>query len=201
MTMNTDYTLLATAAFFGGCTVVLLVLHVLRPLKWRKMRRQVDALIKVRLTQQLQSHEARCPMVQVFTQPDGSFIHPEATPPDVKKQNHKFLFSFMMTNYPNFVKELGEHTHTRLSITEQQTCFLVKLGMRNKQIAECIGVSPNSVIKTKQRLRPKLAGAPEGEELTRWIQQLGEPLSQLPPGYMVFTDEQTPEDKGFKIKR
>lgn len=51
MTMNTDYTLLATAAFFGGCTAILLVLYVLRLLKWRKMRRQVDALIKVRLTQ------------------------------------------------------------------------------------------------------------------------------------------------------
>lgn len=179
MTMNTDYTSLATAAFFGGCTAILLVLYVLRPLKWWKMRRQVDALIKVRLTQQLQRHEARCPMVQVFTRPDGTFIHPEAAPPDVKNQDHKFLLSFMMTNYPGFIKELEEHTHTRLSITEQQTCFLVKLGMRNKQIAECMGVSPNSVIKTKQRLRPKLAGAPDGEELTRWIQQLGEPLRRL----------------------
>ena len=193
MTIDMNNALLVIAAFFGGCTVILLIQQFLRPLRWSQMRRQVDTLIKTRLAQQLQRHEAQCPMVQVFAQPDGTCT-PSAgasTPPDAKRQNHhRLILAFMMTHYPRFIKELEQHTHTRLSITEQQTCFLVKLGIRNKQIAESLGVSPNSVIKTKQRLRLKLTDAPEGEELTRWLQQLGEPLDKMPPGYVVFDEEQ-----------
>lgn len=203
MTIDSHTTLLAAAAFFGGCTAILLIQQLLCPLQWSRMRRQVDALIKTRLTQQLQRHEAQCPMVQVFTQPDGTHARPDhtPTPPDAKRQSHhKMILSFMMTHYPRFIKELEEHTHTRLSGTEQQTCFLVKLGIRNRQIAESLGVSPNSVIKTKQRLRLKLTDAPEGEELTRWLQLLGEPLDKLPPGYMVFNEEQPAEDKETKIR-
>lgn len=197
-------TLLITAAFFGGCTVILLVQQTLRPLRWSRMRRQVDTLIKARMAQQLHRHEAQCPMVQVLAQSDGMHAPSEgvSTPPDGKRQtHHRMILAFMMTHYPHFIKELEEHTHTRLSITEQQTCFLVKLGIRNRQIAESLGVSTNSVIKTKQRLRQKLTDAPEGEELTRWIQQLGEPMGQMPPGYVVFGKEQTAEDEGNDAKR
>lgn len=197
-------TLLITAAFFGGCTVILLLQQTLRPLRWSRMRRQVDTLIKTRMAQQLQRHEVQCPMVQVLAQSDGAHTPSEgaSAPPDAKRQNHhRMILAFMMTHYPRFIKELEEHTHTRLSITEQQTCFLVKLGIRNRQIAESLGVSPNSVIKTKQRLRLKLTNAPEGEELTRWIQQLGEPLGKMPPGYMVFGEEQTAKDEGNDARR
>ncbi len=204
MTINTYNTLLATAAFFGGCTVVLLVQQLLRPLRWSRLRRRMDALIKVRLTQQLQRHEAQCPMVQVFTHSDNVHIGPEgthATPASKRQNHHRMILAFMMTHYPRFIKELEEHTHTRLSSIEQQICFLVKLGIRNKQIAESLSVSPNSVIKTKQRLRLKLTGAPEGEELTPWIQRLGEPLDKMPPGYMVFDGEQTAEDEDNSFKK
>lgn len=185
MTMNIEYTLLAATAFLGGCTVAFIVQQLLSTWKWAKIRRRTDALIKVRLRQQLQRHQAECPMVQVCTQHDGTSLLPTG-----KKQSHKMILSFMMTHYPGFMKELEEHSHTPLSMTEQQTCFLVKLGFRNRQIAESTGVSPNSVIKTKQRLRQKLNSAPEGEELTQWIQQLGEPTGKMPPGYVVFREEE-----------
>ena len=179
--MSTNDILLISAILLAGCTIALLVELLFRPLGWARMRRRIDTLIKVRLQQQLQYHETRCPMVQVFTQPDGT-----TTPPEGKKATAKLILSFMMTHYPKFITELEEHAHTRLSATEQQICFLLKLGIRNKQIAESMGVSTNSVIKAKQRLRPKLTGAPEGEELTAWIQCMGEPLGKLPQGYVVF---------------
>jgi len=184
MTMNIEHTLLAAAFFFGGCTVALIAQQLLPAWRWAKIRRRTDALIKMRLQQQLKQHEAECPMVQICAQHDGTSLLPTG-----KKQSYKMILSFMMTHYPGFMKELEEHLHTRLSIAEQQTCFLVKLGFRNRQIGESTGVSPNSVIKTKQRLRQKLNGAPEGEELTQWIQQLGEPTGKMPPGYVVFREE------------
>ena len=78
--------------------------------------------------------------------------------------------------------------------------FLIKLGLRNKQIAQSMGITPNSVIKTKQRLRQKLKGLPADEDLTRWLQLLGEPLDKLPPGHMMFLGEHSAEDKETKIR-
>ena len=63
-----------------------------------------------------------------------------------------------------------------------------------------MGITPNSVIKTKQRLRQKLKGLPADEDLTRWLQLLGEPLDKLPPGHMMFLGEHSSEDKETKIR-
>lgn len=54
--------------------------------------------------------------------------------------------------------------------------------------------------KDKQRLRQKLKGLPADEDLTRWLQLLGEPLDKLPPGYMMFLGEHSAEDKETKIR-
>ncbi|WP_276944712.1 helix-turn-helix transcriptional regulator [Bacteroides stercorirosoris] len=118
----------------------------------------------------------------------------------MKSQSHQMLVGFMMTYYPDFLKQLTAHTDGRLSDSEEHTCFLIKLGLRNKQIAQSMGITPNSVIKTKQRLRQKLKGLPADEDLTRWLQLLGEPLDKLPPGHMMFLGEQPAEDKGTKIR-
>ena len=56
------------------------------------------------------------------------------------------------------------------------------------------------VVKTKQRLRQKLKGLPADEDLTRWLQLLGEPLDKLPPGHMMFLGEHSAEDKETKIR-
>lgn len=122
------------------------------------------------------------------------------SPPAVMSQSHQMLVGFMMTYYPDFLKQLTAHTDGRLSDSEEHTCFLIKLGLRNKQIAQSMGITPNSVIKTKQRLRQKLKGLPADKDLTRWLQLLGEPLDKLPPGYMMFLGEHSAEDKETKIR-
>ena len=93
-----------------------------------------------------------------------------------------------------------EFSSAKVSDSEEHTCFLIKLGLRNKQIAQSMGITPNSVIKTKQRLRQKLKGLPADEDLTRWLQLLGEPLDKLPPGHMMFLGEHSAEDKETKIR-
>ena len=132
------------------------------------MRRRIDTLIKLRVEQQLHRHEAECPMAQMHAQRNILY-----SPPAVKSQSHQMLVGFMMTYYPDFLKQLTAHTDGRLS---------------------------DSVIKTKQRLRQKLKGLPADEDLTRWLQLLGEPLDKLPPGHMMFLGEHSAEDKETKIR-
>lgn len=193
--MDINTTLLATAAFIGGCALAIMAQQWLQTHRWPRMRRRIDTLIKLRVEQQLHRHEAECPMAQMHAQRNTLY-----SPPAVKSQSHQMLVGFMMTYYPDFLKQLTAHTDGRLSDSEEHTCFLIKLGLRNKQIAQSMGITPNSVIKTKQRLRQKLKGLPADEDLTRWLQLLGEPLDKLPPGYMMFLGEHSAEDKETKIR-
>lgn len=191
--MDINTILLAMAAFTGGCILAFMTQQWPRKSRWGTLRRRIDTLVKLRVAQQLRYHEAECPLILRHEQ--LSTLYSMST---VKSQSHQMLMGFMMTYYPGFLKELADHTEGRLSDSEEHTCFLLKLGLRNKQIAQSIGITPNSVIKTKQRLRQKLVGAPEGEEMTRWIQQMGERLDKLPPGYMMFDEEETPGGKAGK---
>ena len=156
--MDINTALLTMAAFMGGCALAIMAQQWLQTHRWPRMRRRIDTLIKLRVEQQLHRHEAECPMAQMHAQRNILY-----SPPAVKSQSHQMLVGFMMTYYPDFLKQLTAHTDGRLSDSEEHTCFLIKLGLRNKQIAQSMGITPNSVIKTKQRLRQKLKGLPADE--------------------------------------
>lgn len=187
--MNINTTLLLIAAFAAGSTLAIVMMQWWQASQCPRLRRRIDTLIKLRVEQQMHRHEAECPMAQMHASRSNLY-----SPPAVKSQSHQMLVGFMMTYYPDFVRQLAMHTDGRLSDSEEHTCFLTKLGLRNKQIAQSMGITPNSVIKTKQRLRQKLKDLPPEEDLKRWIQLLGEPLDKLPAGYMMFNNGNQPAD-------
>jgi DNA-binding CsgD family transcriptional regulator/tetratricopeptide (TPR) repeat protein len=65
-----------------------------------------------------------------------------------------FLSEFELV-YPHFYGHLNPLSSTPLSISERRLCALIKLNLSNKEIAEYIFVSPDSVKKAKNRLFKK----------------------------------------------
>lgn len=63
--MDINTTLLATAAFMGGCALAITAQQWLQTHRWSRMRRRIDTLVKLRVEQQLHRHEAECPMAQM----------------------------------------------------------------------------------------------------------------------------------------
>lgn len=184
------YILIASLILLSGCIVISSAYLYIKNKKWQNLRRRIDTLVKLRVEQRLRQHEANCPLAKLHSLHDGNYSQPTR-----KSQSTEMLYGFMMTHYPEFLKELAAHTLTHLSPVEEQTCFLIKLGLRNKMIAECMKVSSGTVAKNKQRLRQKLTGIPEAEKLTHWIQQMGEELYKLPPGYVVLAAEEEKEEE------
>lgn len=187
MTESTEHILIASLILLSGCIVASGAYLYIKNKKWQNLSRRIDTLVKLRVEQRLKQHEANCPLAKIHSLHDNNYSQPTQ-----KSQSIEMLYDFMMTHYPEFLKELTAHTLTHLSPVEEQTCFLIKLGLRNKMIAECMKVSSGTVGKNKQRLRQKLTGMPEEENLTHWIQQMGEPLHKLPPGYVVLAEEESP---------
>lgn len=67
-----------------------------------------------------------------------------------------FLSEFELV-YPYFFKRLEKLTSTTLSKNERRLCCLIKLHLSNKEIAEYVFVSPDSVKKARNRLSKKFA--------------------------------------------
>ncbi len=65
-----------------------------------------------------------------------------------------FLSEFELV-YPEFFKKLDDLTVTKLTKNERRLCCLIKLNLSNKEIAEYVFVSPESVKKAKNRLFKK----------------------------------------------
>lgn len=191
MTESTEHILIASLILLGGCIVISSAYLYIKNKKWQNLRRRIDTLVKLRVEQRLRQHEANCPLAKIHSLHDNNYSQPT-----LKSQSTEMLYGFMMTHYPEFMKELTVHTLMHLSPVEEQTCFLIKLGLRNKMIAESMKVSSGTVAKNKQRLRQKLTGMPEEENLTHWIQQMGEVLHKLPPCYVVLaaTEEEKEEE-------
>ena len=62
--------------------------------------------------------------------------------------------------YPGFFIHLKEKVHD-ITLAEQRMAALTRLQLSINQIASILGISPNSVYKTKQRLRQRLHLDPE----------------------------------------
>jgi DNA-binding CsgD family transcriptional regulator len=65
----------------------------------------------------------------------------------------KFKMLFEKT-HPGFFTKLKEHV-SDITLAEQRMAALTRLHLTTKQMAAVLGISPNSVIKTKQRLRQR----------------------------------------------
>ena len=66
-----------------------------------------------------------------------------------------FLSEFELV-FPQFFPRLNELSEGLLSKNERRLCCLIKLNLSNKEIAEYVFVSPESVKKAKNRLFKKL---------------------------------------------
>ncbi len=73
--------------------------------------------------------------------------------------NFKSMFEKV---YPNFFQSLKRNTEG-ITIAEQRMASLIKLKVPAKKAAIILGISPNSVYKTRQRLRHRLGLSTDGE--------------------------------------
>jgi len=96
------------------------------------------------------------------------------------------LYSFMMTYYPEFLKLLRAQLNTTLTKTEETVCILTKLGLGNQQIAQALTVEKPTLTKMRSRIRQKMKQDPGSRDFHQWMNQLGEPLGQLPPGHLIY---------------
>jgi ATP/maltotriose-dependent transcriptional regulator MalT len=83
-----------------------------------------------------------------------------------------FLSEFELL-YPGFFSRLDEISITGTSRSERRLCCFIKLGLSNKEIAEYVFVSPDSVKKAKNRLFKKIdIGGGETRAASGLIQRL-----------------------------
>lgn len=193
MTSITDNLFYECCFLIGGCVLSIIIYLVIRPNLQHRYWLRIENRINEMIDHQIEQHRNSCPMKQ--TNVHHSLYYGK---PETKAQSKEMLYSFMMTYYPQFLKALRDSTATSLTSTEENICFLIKLGVCNKNISESMKVSVNSVFKTRYRIKQKLNIPSEGDDLTRYIQQQGEPLSKLPPGYIIFTEEkpiESPNDQ------
>ncbi len=74
---------------------------------------------------------------------------------------------------PNFINALSKK-FPELTKSELEFCALLKLGLHNKEIAQILQISHDSVIKKKYRLTQKLRAA-EGMEVSEVLKTIGRP--------------------------
>lgn len=188
--MTTTNTIFFTVTILiSGCSLAIsLYLIYIQPLKRKETQRYINFLIKFHIEQYFSKREA-----EYLKQKTGYLTAEQSAsgannllPNNSEQPTPETLYSFMMTHYPEFISKLNKHIPTSLPYAEEQTCFLIKLGLKNERIAECMSVTVGSVVKNKQRLRRRLTDLPEDAKLVLWIQQLGEPLDKLPPVDVMF---------------
>lgn len=119
--------------------------------------------------QQKQSGESRPiqPLEEAYHEPDelnrlyyGQIL--------TKNDWENFQLMFEKAN-PGFLRKLEERL-PKLTAAETRLILLTRMGMGKKEIASMLGISPESVKKTGQRLRKKL-----GQEGYTWDNLFGEP--------------------------
>lgn len=186
---TTNIILFTVILLISGCSLaVSLYLLSMQPLKRKEAQKYIDFLVKFHLEQYFSKREAE------YMKQKTSGLMAEQSPSDPNRAlpnkpeqpTSETLYTFMMTHYPEFISKLNKHIPVSLPYAEEQTCFLIKLGLKNERIAECMSVTVGSVVKNKQRLRRRLIGLPENAKIVPWIQQLGEPLDKMPPVDVMF---------------
>ena len=78
----------------------------------------------------------------------------------------KYYRSIFDQLYPNFISKMNECTS--FSNSEIKTATLIKLNLSNSEISSILGISPESVRKSKYRLRQKL-NLESNNDLTSFI--------------------------------
>ena len=81
--------------------------------------------------------------------------------------NFKMLFE---KTHPHFFEKINKQVNN-ITQAEQRMAALTLLHLSSKQMAACLGISPNSVIKSKQRLRQRL-GLQTDQEVETFIAKL-----------------------------
>lgn len=180
-----------TVLIIGSSIIITLGLTTIAFILQRRYeKKQVQRLLDSRLDQSLDQrieqcmkhHKEHCPALKKAT-----LLPVLNDVPTTKNECHNLLSAFMMTYYPRFIVELKKHATGRLTSSEEHLCYLFKLDIGYAQIAEGLHITPNSVFKTRQRLRQKLKDV-DDPDLLRWMRQLGEPLEILPPGNILFPE-------------
>lgn len=72
--------------------------------------------------------------------------------------------------HPNFFVKLKEQNN-KLTENELRLCAYISIGMRAKQIAEMLSVSPESINTNRYRLRKKL-GLQRGDSLDEYLRRI-----------------------------
>lgn len=147
--------------------------NLMQQLRHEKLLMEQEALAaKKELDLVVQTHLERSALVEQMVQ-----LQPPAQAPliasdllhhtiltDLDWVRFKELFEKV---YPDFLVRLKK-AFPEISPAELRLATLLKLGVGNKHLASMLGLSPDSVRKSKSRLRQKLPLQP-GEELEMWV--------------------------------
>jgi tetratricopeptide (TPR) repeat protein len=112
---------------------------------------------------------------------DGNIQPDENGQPNADAQKEQFYRMKILTNddwlrfqerfdeaFPRFTNQLRRE-HKDLTNAEIRLFILLRIGFSNAEISSCLGISPDSVYKSRYRLRKKL-GLPDDVDLTGFIQ-------------------------------
>jgi tetratricopeptide (TPR) repeat protein/DNA-binding CsgD family transcriptional regulator len=162
--------IIAAIVFLAAVTLLLIIRQRLK----LKYRQQLDEQEKLRVEQEVESAMAQ---LKMFTQnivektiliekleqkvkaneynADEHQIIEELSHQTILTEDDwlKFKTLFEKT-HPDFFTKLKEHAND-ITLAEQRMAALTRLRLTTKQMAAVLGISPNSVIKAKQRLRQR----------------------------------------------